>query len=119
RRTLQRDSDTMTLRAARESEIDAPSKLRAGLPATLDLVVMKALERNAEKRFATGRELQLALEDWLLSERLPASQAHLSDFMAKVYPNPTAPDFRPELATTAGDGEDATLVRGPSGSTKT
>ena len=44
---------------------------------------MKALAKSAGDRYATAREFQLAIEDWLLSERLPASQAHLADWYSE------------------------------------
>jgi hypothetical protein len=76
---------------------------------------MKAVAKDAAGRYASAREFQLAIEDWLLRERLPASQAHLADFMARVYPHQPDPFHTP--ADTGG--VDATLVRTPAGTSKT
>jgi eukaryotic-like serine/threonine-protein kinase len=40
-----------------------PSAVRADVPAELDRAVLKALERNADQRFANAREFALALEE--------------------------------------------------------
>jgi hypothetical protein len=42
--------------------VPAPSSLRAELPAALDAIVLRGLDRNPERRFASARDMARALE---------------------------------------------------------
>ena len=71
-RTLQRDS--IPARSGPPVRpIAPPSTLNSACPADLDAVVMRALARRPEDRYATARQFALALEDWLLQSQQPAS----------------------------------------------
>jgi eukaryotic-like serine/threonine-protein kinase len=113
-RVLQRDSDPGTLKAAREAVIAPPSTLRSSCPADLDAVVMRALARRPEERYATAGQFALALEDWLLRNQQPASQTHLSAFLRTAYPDHKERS-RAKSESTPVTGLEGTLVRTPSG----
>ncbi|WP_437729128.1 serine/threonine-protein kinase [Sorangium sp. So ce861] len=49
--------------AVLERPIPPPSSLAAHVPPALDAIVLRALERNAEGRYPTARELAIAVED--------------------------------------------------------
>ncbi|WP_437961243.1 protein kinase [Sorangium sp. So ce119] len=49
--------------AVLERPIPPPSSLAAHVPGALDAIVLRALERNAEGRYPTARELAIAIED--------------------------------------------------------
>jgi serine/threonine-protein kinase len=78
-----------------------------GAPKSLDALVMKALARKREERYQSAGEMQLAIEDFLLAERLPGTQAHLNAFMKELYASeldedrvasePTVIQFDPRL----------------------
>ncbi|MDC0676131.1 serine/threonine-protein kinase [Sorangium atrum] len=51
------------IRAVLEKPILPPSSLAAHVPPALDAIVLRALERNAEGRYPTARELAVAIED--------------------------------------------------------
>jgi len=57
-----------------------PSKHRSGIPAALDALVMRALERDPAKRFATAREFAFALEELVR----PASAAHIGAWVREM-----------------------------------
>jgi eukaryotic-like serine/threonine-protein kinase len=84
-RLFKRDTDLATLKAVVGARVVPPSELVAGIPKALDAVVMKALARRRDERYQSAGELQLALEDFLLAERLPGTQAHLTAFMKELY----------------------------------
>jgi eukaryotic-like serine/threonine-protein kinase len=46
-----------------EKVVEPPSRVRAGVPAALDAVVMKAVARKPDARWATAREMVVALEN--------------------------------------------------------
>ncbi|WP_414640890.1 serine/threonine protein kinase [Archangium sp.] len=84
-RLFKRDSDMATLKAVVGARVPPPSEVLPDAPKSLDGVVMKALARKREERFQSASELQLAIEDFLLAERLPGTQAHLTAFMKDLY----------------------------------
>lgn len=113
-RVLQRDSDLATLKAAREAAIAPPSTLNSTCPADLDPVVMRALARRPEDRYATASQLALALEDWILRSQQPASPTHLAAFLRTAYPD-YKERSRVRGESTPVSGLDGTLVRTPTG----
>jgi len=112
-RALQRDSDPGTLKAAREAVIAPPSTLNTACSAELDAVVMRALARRPEERYATASQFALALEDWLLRSQQPASQAHLAAFLRSAYPDHKERS-RARSESTPASGLEGTLVKTPS-----
>ena len=72
RRLFARDSYMASLRAITEEEIAPPSTVRAGVPAELDAIVMKLLEREPEERIASAELVAEELERWLAG-RSPAA----------------------------------------------
>ncbi|MBS1151340.1 MAG: Serine/threonine-protein kinase Pkn6 [Myxococcaceae bacterium] len=102
-RLFKKDSDMDTLRAVADAPIPAPSELTKGIPKALDVIVLKALARKREDRYATCGELQADLEGVILRQRLPATASHLAAFMKGLFPEASAPDAllkltRPEQA---------------------
>ncbi|HEY0095379.1 MAG TPA: serine/threonine-protein kinase [Archangium sp.] len=84
-RLFKRDSDIATLKAVVGARVPPPSEVVPGAPKSLDALVMKALARKREERYQSAGEMQLAIEDFLLAERLPGTQAHLTAFMKELY----------------------------------
>ena len=84
-RLFKSDSDVSTIERVKKSPIPAPSELNPSLPKGLDPIVLKALDRDVSKRYQTAQEFRLAIEDWLVQERMSASSAHLAEFLKKVY----------------------------------
>lgn len=107
-RLFKRESDLATLKAVVGAKVIPPSEAVPGIPKSLDAVVMKALARRREERFQSAGELQLALEDFLLAERLPGTPAHLTAFMKELFSSeleedrfasePTVIQYDPRLA---------------------
>ncbi len=108
-RLFKRDNDTDTLKAIVYGEVPPPSTLARGIPKQVDAIVMKALEKNRDDRYQTAGQMQLAIEDFLVRGRLPATPAHLSAYMRELFPVESARDdlkeeTEPTLATR-GAGE--------------
>jgi eukaryotic-like serine/threonine-protein kinase len=62
-------NDAETLRNVLESEIPPPSSLRPEVPAALDFVVMRALERDPDRRYPSGQAMADDLDDVLTDAR--------------------------------------------------
>ncbi|MGK3993570.1 serine/threonine-protein kinase [Sorangium sp. So ce1024] len=63
RRLFDGDDEGGLVRAVLEQPIPPPSSIAAHVPEALDAIVLRALERNAEGRYPTARELAIAIED--------------------------------------------------------
>jgi serine/threonine protein kinase len=83
-RPLKRDSELATLQAALECAIDAPSVV-AEVPAELDDVVMRALAKAPDDRYKDARAFQMALEEFLISQRMVASSVQISELMETLF----------------------------------
>jgi serine/threonine-protein kinase len=62
RRLFDGDDPGEILSKLLESVIPPPSSLEPGVPKHLDEIVLKALDRNADRRWATARDFAIALE---------------------------------------------------------
>ena len=85
RRLFKADSDVQTLARVRECNVPPPSRLNPQLPPGVDQIVLKALAKDPDQRYATAQEFRLALEDWLIQGRMSASSAHLAEFLKTIY----------------------------------
>jgi len=73
------DSDLGTVKQIMEMDIPRPSAGRGDVPEALDQIVMRALERDRSKRFATAAEMVAALDDFVV-----ASKLHVDDVVTFV-----------------------------------
>ncbi len=83
-RPLKRDSELATLQAALECEIEPPSQV-AEVPSELDDVVMRALAKNPDDRYENARLFQMALEEYLVSQRMVATSVQISELMTTLF----------------------------------
>ena len=113
-RLFKHDQDIDTLRAVVGLKIPPPSTQVKGVPKALDAIVMKALERDRNKRYQTAGEFGLALEEFLVKQRLPATTAHLAAFMVDLYPDLAAADLLKTEAETTESNSDAVAPGDPS-----
>ncbi|MBU8896192.1 serine/threonine protein kinase [Corallococcus sp. M34] len=110
-RLFKRADEMSTLKAVVSAKIQPPSELLPDIPKSLDAIVFKALARKRDERYATAGALQLALEEFLLQEKLPATTPHLAAFMRELYATeleedrfatePTVIHYEPRLAAKA------------------
>lgn len=79
------------------------SERRPDVAPELDAIVAKAMAARPEHRFQSARELQLALEDWLVSGSSRTSAADVSEFMRTLFAERIA--ARKQLIEQARRGE--------------
>jgi uncharacterized protein (TIGR02265 family) len=111
-RLFRKDTETGTLRAVVQARVPAPSNVSKTLPKSLDPVVLKALAKKPEERYQTAGELQLALEDFLLEQHLPATSAHLASFMRDLYPEALRDDVFGDAAPPPSEAGTQSKARG-------
>jgi serine/threonine-protein kinase len=98
-----------TLRLAQAARIPNPKRVMADYPDRLASIVLKALDRERDNRFQTSEELRLALEHFLVEERMLISHAAVGKLVHKVLkPRLERQDEMLREALVAADG----LVQG-------
>lgn len=85
-RLFRRDTEVESMYAVLVDEIPAPSAKCSNVPAQLDAIVMKALERDPEKRWSTAREMGQALHAFAASQAEVVGAAELSNWMEELFP---------------------------------
>jgi serine/threonine-protein kinase len=90
------DSDLGTVKQIMEREIPRPSANRDDVPEALDRAVMRALERDRARRFASAAEMAAALDDFVV-----ASKLHVDDVIRFVNAIAAAAAPTPVLVSPA------------------
>jgi serine/threonine protein kinase len=84
-RLFRADSEAATLRLVLETKIPLPSSRVADFPPELEAVLLRALARDRNLRYASARELQIALEQVARSRGLVISAASLGDWVTDLF----------------------------------
>jgi hypothetical protein len=85
KRLFKGDSDTVTMRLVRECNVPPPSEVNPAIPKALDAIVQLALAKDCARRYPDAAAFRMAIEDFIVAERVPASSAHLVAFLREVY----------------------------------
>lgn len=85
RRLFLRENELATLRAVVYEPIPSPSNY-SKVDATLEAIIMCALDRNPDERFQTAEEMRIALEKWTFAAG-GTSTHDLSQLMKSWFPN--------------------------------
>jgi len=85
KRLFSRDSDFETMLAITGQELPPPSKLRPELSPEIDRIVMKALEKERERRYPTAAAMLEDIEAVATAERHLLSSSAASRFMRELF----------------------------------
>jgi serine/threonine-protein kinase len=100
------DSDLGTVKKIMEMKIPVPSCKRADVPAEMDRIVMRALERDRARRYASAAEMARDLEEFVIASRLRVDEvsAFVRDIArAEPAPSTAAPPKPGRVAATRRD----------------
>ncbi len=86
-RLFLRDTDVNTMYAVLSGEIRPPSAHRSDVPAELDEIVLKALQRSPDERWQSARQMGKALRRFLAKQEELVGPAEIADWMAELFPN--------------------------------
>ncbi len=86
KRLFKRANDVETILAVINDPIPAPSEVRKTVPEELDRIVMKALARDRDDRYATAREMGRELHRFLGTLDEPVTNGDLADWMDELFP---------------------------------
>lgn len=107
RRLFKTDSDLKTLEKIKNAPVPPPSDLNPSVPAELDRLVLKALSRDPDDRFADGRAFQRAILDFLAPQTPDILRATLQQFMTELF----AEEIAAERAQLAEGSRAAEVLR--------
>ncbi len=96
RRLFRATTDLEALEAIEKCDFPRPREVSPGYPEALERIVMRALSSDADDRFASARELQMALEAFAAEAGLRSTAGMLSEYMRRL--------FREQLALEAKEG---------------
>ena len=85
KRLYQGKSDFEVLKQIVEGTVTRPRELDAEYPPALEEIVMRALEKEKEKRYQTARDIQADLEAMVRADRLHVSPIALTGFMEETF----------------------------------
>ena len=108
-RLFRRDTAEATLLAVTDADIPAPSTRNPKVPPQLEVICMRALERDPDKRFGAAVEFLTAINRYLYSREAHETAVKLSKLIARYCPpvihtpEPTTPASEPEANLQVGD----------------
>jgi len=85
RRLFKTEGDIKTLEKIKSVDIQPPSALNPNIPGRLDAIVMRALSRDPDDRFADGREFQQALLEFMYPATPDLTRESLAHFMHDLF----------------------------------
>ncbi|WP_146158753.1 serine/threonine-protein kinase, partial [Enhygromyxa salina] len=85
RRLYRCDSQMETIRRITREDAPPPSSVRGDYPPALEAIVLRALARDRDQRYADAFELQRALELFALEHRLVVSPSRIAELMTALF----------------------------------
>ena len=79
------DSEVAILKSITEGKFYAPSYFKADIPEGVEAILMKALEKDRERRYQTAWEMQYDLDQFLSQYEFTPSNIHLSNFLKQLF----------------------------------
>jgi serine/threonine protein kinase len=108
------DHELGVLHKALEMPIPRPSEIRPDVPAALDAIVIKALQRDPAQRYATAADMARDLDEFVVGSRLRVDEVAL--FLREIEPLLSAPP--PSLAGLYGAAMGAMITEPTARTTK-
>lgn len=105
RRLFKRENEMKTLAAITECSVPPPSRY-ADVPKSLDRIVQKALHKDRQRRFKNCQEFMVAIEDFLMEERVAHSPSRLGNFLTALF----AEELKEEEARGVGYSDQESLA---------
>jgi serine/threonine protein kinase len=88
-RAAYEDTDDLNLlKRARNAEYHPPTTLRPDLDPALEAIVLRALQREPQRRYQSARELQAALRQYILQHYGEVDRYQIADFVQQLNAMP-------------------------------
>ncbi len=85
RRLFLGDSDFETLEMIKKAEVPPPSKFREEIPEVVDKIVLKALEKEPDMRFASAKDMQVELTKFFYQTYSEFTYSDIASFMKDLF----------------------------------
>jgi eukaryotic-like serine/threonine-protein kinase len=85
KRLFRGGNDTETMRQVLDMPILAPSKVNGDVPPEYDQIVLRALDRDPEKRHLTAKEMAVEIEELLRRRGYGAKNDRLAKYMQETF----------------------------------
>ena len=109
RRLFKGQNDVLTIERVRRCDVPPPSQQNPMVPPELDAIVLRALARNRDDRWATAADMADALDDVVHAARFQPT--HLAQLLHDLFPvDGGAP--APRLSVNAGSQVTNSSIRG-------
>ena len=79
------ESEVAILKNITEGKIYKPSYFKSDIPDAVEAILMKALEKDRDKRYQTAWEMQYDLDQFLSQNEFTPSNIHLSNFLRQLF----------------------------------
>jgi len=79
------ENEMAILKSIIDGKIYPPSYFNEDVPEAVERILMKALEKDREKRYQTAWEMQFELDTYLASADFTPSSIHLSNFLKQIF----------------------------------
>ncbi len=79
------ESDIAVMRNIAEGKIYAPSYFKADIPGPVEAILMRALERDRERRYQTAADMQHDIDEFLNAYEFTPTPLHLANFLKQLF----------------------------------
>lgn len=100
------DNEVAVLKSISSGKIYAPSYFKSDVPEAVERILMKALEKDREKRYQSAWEMQYDIDQFLSQYEFTPSNIHLSNFLKQLFSDELDEERRRLLADGAPLGEE-------------
>ena len=83
-----------------EGKIYPPSYFRDDVPAGVEAILMKALEKDRRRRYQSACDMQLDIDTFLAGHEFTPSSIHLANFMKQLFKDELAAEKERRMAET-------------------
>jgi serine/threonine protein kinase len=79
------DSEVAILKSITDGKIYAPSYFKSDIPEEVEAILMRALEKDRDKRYQSAWEMQYDIDQFLTRYEFTPSNIHLSNFLKQLF----------------------------------
>jgi serine/threonine protein kinase len=79
------ENEMAILKSIIDGKIYPPSYFKEDIPEAVERILMKALEKDKEKRYQSAWEMQFDIDTYLASSEFTPSNIHLSNFLKQIF----------------------------------
>jgi serine/threonine-protein kinase len=79
------ESEVAILKSITDGKIYAPSYFKADIPEAVEHILMKALEKDRDRRYQTAWDMQYDIDQFLSQYEFTPSNIHLSNFLKQLF----------------------------------